>query len=191
VIVTSKRVLPWVTKMKGRTGRKWYIVGENTRNLFLELVPDVREEDVVGGKEAIRAQELAKLIVADTPQRCLFLCGDKRRPTIVEELMKKNIPVRELVCYKTITRDAKEVVKEIEKLPELLPKAFVFFSPSGLDALQDKLSILTKNNMFVAIGQTTAKRMKEYGISPNAIAPTPNAEGVAQALLNIHTHYCN
>jgi len=105
--------------------------------------------------------------------------------------MKKNIPVRELVCYKTITRDAKEVVKEIEKLPELLPKAFVFFSPSGLDALQDKLSILTKNNMFVAIGQTTAKRMKEYGISPNAIAPTPNAEGVAQALLNIHTHYCN
>jgi len=153
------------------SGRRAYAVGPKTaeRLQALGLHPQ--------GAETGSAQALAAHIVEDAPAGpLLFLAGNRRRDALPEALRAANVPFDELVVYETHPRTG-----------FTLPPAdgttwLVFFSPSGLEAVERAHGEGIEGYRIAAIGPTTADALTAAGHSVEAVAETPSPEGVAVAL---------
>ena len=64
--------------------------------------------------------------------------------------------------------------------------AVVCFSPSGVAAVKHICSTICVSSAKIAIGKTTAAAMLDAGCAADAIASTPSAAGVVQALTLLH-----
>lgn len=133
------------------------------------------------GQEAGNATALARRIIADTmadtmadtPASLLFLSGNRRRNTLPQALTEAGCPFDEVEVYRTRIRTDLS-------LPDP-PATLVFFSPSGVEAVQRSGYDLSAYPC-AAIGTTTAAALRAGGASGVAVAPTPTPEGVQAAL---------
>lgn len=129
------------------------------------------------GQEAGNATALARRIIADTtadtPTSLLFLSGNRRRDTLPQALTEAGCPFDEVEVYRTRIRTDLS-------LPDP-PATLVFFSPSGVEAVERSGYDLSAYPC-VAIGTTTAAALREGGAPDVAVALTPTPEGVRAAL---------
>ncbi|RKP05874.1 tetrapyrrole biosynthesis, uroporphyrinogen III synthase, partial [Thamnocephalis sphaerospora] len=142
---------------------------------------------------------------ADDGRRLLFFSGDKRRDTLFRRLAEHSCPVDELCVYAT-----KEHPHFVERLQQAcnvaarhaaachqgtLPVVWVaFFSPSGAKLALPHLAGWLQHPQppdqastcvcwrVAAIGQTTAAALTEAGIPVHAIAASPSASGLLDAI---------
>ena len=153
------------------------------------------------GEEAGSADALADVLerhAAEVEGALLFLCGDRRRETLPERLRGSGIAFEECVVYRTVERAPFE-------RPGESPDWMVFFSPSGVEAVQrtpqepvlatrdeGKLSGIDERApvKIAAIGPTTAEALRRAGLVPDVIAEAPTPEVLAGALAS-HERWLN
>lgn len=179
LIATSPRVataLDWAVAdrdafVKHWGGRRAYAVGPKTaaRLRALGLQPH--------GAETGSAQALAACIVDDAPSGpLLFLSGNRRRDTLPEALRNADVPFEELVVYETHPRIELDL-----PTPDGAPW-LVFFSPSGLEAVEAQYENSLDEYRLAAIGPTTGKTLAKAGHSVEAVAGSPSPDGLVAAL---------
>jgi uroporphyrinogen-III synthase len=109
------------------------------------------------------ATELAKQIVADKAEKVAFFCGNKRREELPGLLNEQNIPVEELVVYETI-----ETAQNIDRTYS----GILFFSPSAVNSFFSR-NRAAKHTIFFAIGNTTAKAIKQFSTNSIIVSDFP------------------
>ena len=151
--------------------RPAYAVGPKTADQLRALGLHPR------GAETGSAEALAAYIVDDAPAApLLFLSGNRRRDTLPEALQRAGLPFDELVVYETHPRSDLD-----------LPAAngstwLVFFSPSGLEAVEAGEGADLEEYRVAAIGPTTGTALATAGFSVEAVAESPSPEGLVAAL---------
>ena len=123
--------------------KKIYAIGPKTA----ELIPSA----IIPSKAS--AIELANLIIEKKEKEVIFICGNRRRDELPEQLSSEGIQIKEVVVY------------EIENLNKTVNlhgiDGLAFMSPSAVYSL-------AKNGEFndlpcFALGPTTAQAIKEKG----------------------------
>lgn len=157
-----------LTKWEGTPA---YVVGPKTAKRLRSLGFDVR------GEEAGSARALVNVIGESGPEGpLLFLSGNRRRDTVPDGLRAAGIPFEEQVVYETQTRT------DI-RLPDAdKDRWIVFFSPSGVEAIQHSDAGSLAACRCAAIGPTTADALRSAGLSVEAVAGTPSPEGLVAAI---------
>lgn len=146
-LFTSKNAVNAVFKNSAyaKTIKNGYCVGKKTAHVL-------SENGIKPLKIAQNAVELADYILKNHSEKEFhFFCGNKRREELPTILKKNNIPLCEIITYKT----------------RLVPKQFgpdfnavLFFSPSGIQSFVKKNDLSQKT--AVCIGKTTATEAKKY-----------------------------
>ena len=140
------------------------------------------------GEESGRAEALGAVIASTlktpagtAPARpLLFLCGNRRRAALPRQLRRSNIPYEERVVYETHLRTGPWL--QGERPHEGRPAWAVFFSPSGVKAVQRSQESGWDEVGKAAIGPTTAGALRDVGWAPEAVARTPSPHALAAAL---------
>lgn len=152
-------------------GRRAYAVGPKTAERLRAVGLEPR------GHSAGDAEALAAYIVDDAPPaRLLFLSGNRRRDTLPDGLRNEDVPFDELVVYETRTRTAL-TLPATNETPWL-----VFFSPSGLEAVEHAESVDLAEYRIAAIGPTTGGALEDAGHSVEAVAAEPSPDGLVSAI---------
>jgi uroporphyrinogen-III synthase len=139
--------------------------------------------------------------IDNTPGKLLFLSGEQRRDTLPRQLNAANCPFHELSVYR-VAEDA-ELAEQIRNASINSPceqnsiNWLAFFSPSGVNIVLPYLKHLDlssvessestlKNKHSVwkaaAIGGTTANALISAGVRVDAVANTPSAQGLLDAI---------
>lgn len=129
------------------------------------------------GQTSGSAEALVNVVAAHAPQKpLLFLSGNRRRDTLPEGLATRGIAFDEQEAYVTCTRTDLALPG-----PATPPRWLVFFSPSGLEAVQHSGADLTAYRI-AAIGPTTAGALTDASVTVDAVASTPSPSGLVTAL---------
>lgn len=179
LVVTSPRAVRAVRRVFDASGalhstwegRPAYAVGPTTADRLRALSFEVR------GEAAGDAVTLAGHIVEEAPERSLlFLSGSRRRDTLPEALRDAGVAFDEQVVYETHTRTD-------FRLPgDTSPVWLAFFSPSGLEAVQQADEAALRHARRAAIGPTTASALRDAGLSVDAVADAPTPEALVRAV---------
>jgi len=124
-----------------------YCVGKQTARLAVKKFP---KSKVVA--EADNALQLSGKIISDDMKSATFFCGDHRRDELPDQLKKNNIPVKEVIVYRTTLT------------PQHCSSAYEgirFFSPTAVESFFSMNSVPNETVLF-AIGNTTAKAIEQY-----------------------------
>ncbi len=152
-------------------GAPVYAVGPKTAGRIRDVGLDPK------GADAGSADALAARIIDDAPTApLLFLCGNRRRDTIPRRLRDADIPFEEMVVYETHPRTDLT-------LPSSDGSAWlVFFSPSGIDAVEASGTVALDTYRLAAIGPTTGGALEDAGHGVEAVADTPSPDGLVSAI---------
>lgn len=179
VVATSPRAARAVRRVFDETGTvhaQWedaptYVVGPKTAERFDDLGFDVR------GADSGSADELVSFIADQAPEApLLFLSGDRRRDTLPDGLEDAEVPFEEEVVYETKLRT------DLTLPPASQNCWLVFFSPSGLEAVQASEAGPLDAYRIATIGPTTAADLREEGLEIEAVSDIPSPDGLARAL---------
>ena len=178
LVLTSPRAVEALHRIDANSGlltlwreKPAYVVGPKTASeaSLLGLEP--------AGQEGGAAEELADMIVQDPPEMpLLFLCGNRRRDVLPEQLLAAGVPFEELVVYET------HPVGALDVSSHPAPDWLVAFSPSGLEAVQQTSGLDRDQVRIAAIGPTTAEAWRAAGWFVAAVAESPTPEALTRAV---------
>jgi len=138
---------------------------------------------VTRGADAGNAAALAEQIAAAVPSGpLLFLCGNRRRDTLPNQLREADLAFDELVVYEAQT--CRDLTLPLSQEPPGSPW-LVFFSPSGLEAVEQAPSVDSKqlrDTRIAAIGSTTGGALAEAGWTVEAVAAEPSPDALVEAI---------
>jgi uroporphyrinogen-III synthase len=127
-------------------------------------------------------------------RKVVFPASNIRRNALVERLNERNVKVVEWIAYQTIPDPLLEHKLENVKFEKGKLNWVVFFSPSGVNAVIGtkfgKLWIDHPEIKIAAIGNTTAKSLKENGFNVHSVAKLPNPEDLYSAIQE-YQNSCN
>lgn len=174
---------PEKQKFRGRL----YVLGKRTDRLLKSKgFATVFFEEANTALEMINSLPVKKLKY----KRFLFPQGDKSL-RVIPKMLEGIADVEETIVYKTVKpkfdeRTAEEIAGRINH-GEI---DFVcFFSPSGLENFLEIFgaNVLDKTKI-AAIGQTTARRARDFGLTVNFVSEKATAEDFARGLIeNVRT----
>lgn len=147
-----------------------YCLQGKTRTVLLKYVPEALIVNM-----ATNSTNLAATIKSDLSafrQRpAVFFCGDKRMPTLPATCKELNVPLEELICYKTSCIPS-NIGGDIEGI--------LFFSPSAAECFFNHNPRMNNATVLFAIGETTAASIRAFCGNTTIVAPEPTQA----ALLN-------
>jgi uroporphyrinogen-III synthase len=140
------------------------------------------------GEESGDAEALGSVIAknvrsneeAAAERPLLFLCGNRRREALPNRLRAEEVPFEERVVYETHLRTGPWLTSDGSD--EAFPEWAVFFSPSGVEAVQQSNEAGWAAVRTAALGSTTAAALREAGWPPAAVAQVPSPDALAEAL---------
>ena len=152
-------------------GRRAFAVGPATATAWcgLGLTP-------VGQTSGSADALVDAIATSDLQKPLLFLSGNRRRDVLPNGLQAHGIAFHEQEAYVTCTRSDLEMPG-----PGTPPRWLAFFSPSGLDAVQQS-GVDLGAYRIAAIGPTTGTALSDAGASVEAIASTPSPGGLVGAI---------
>lgn len=129
------------------------------------------------GEGSGSAEMLAEYVLhRDFERPLLFLCGDRRRDTLPSRLRECGITLEELCIYESHERT------DLALASRPSPDWAVFFSPSGVEAVQRDQGWDLTRLRIAAIGETTSEALRSKGISVHAVAEEPTPDALALAI---------
>lgn len=141
---------------------------------YLQKYVVYRKRKIFHGK--LHYRELMDSIKKHKSDKFLFPCSEVHKQEFPKMLEKNGINFQKAIIYKTECRDLSDL--DIHKYDML-----VFFSPSGIKALQSNFPEFKQNTThFATFGKTTAKAAKDSSFKIAIEAPTPNAPSMAMAI---------
>lgn len=152
---------------------KYFCVNESIANYLAKYI-QVRKRKVFCGKAT--ETELLNVIKNHPAEKYLFPCSDWRKPEI-EKFMKKNkYQYKESFFYRIVSSD-------LSDLKDVNYDIIVFFSPADIRSLFENFPKFKQNQTLIAsFGATTAKAIKEAGLTVNIAVPTPEYPSMVMAL---------
>lgn len=179
IVATSPRVASALERLfadREDLAQRWngapaYAVGPKTARRLRDVGLEPR------GDDAGDAEALASQIIEEVPSApLLFLCGNRRRDTLPNRLRAADVPFEELVVYETR-------IRQDLTLPTSEGTTWLaFFSPSGLEAVEQSGVVDLSEYRLAAIGPTTGGALEEAGYSVAAVAQEPSPEGLVSAV---------
>lgn len=154
------------------TARPAYAVGPRTSEALRKI--GFAPEGAEAGRAAALADVIARRAAGAKP--LLFLCGNRRRETLPQQLQGAGVPFEEQEVYETHVRS------DLDFSAPPLPDWLVFFSPSGLEAVQQARGFDPSAVRLAAIGPTTAAALKTAGYAVSAVAADPTPEALVRAV---------
>ncbi|CCH55657.1 Uroporphyrinogen III synthase HEM4 [Fibrisoma limi BUZ 3] len=152
---------------------KYFCISEQTAN-YLQKYIVIRKRKIFAGTKA--AAELFDLIKKHKNEKFLFPCSNIRRNDIPEFMDTSGLHFTEAVMYETVSTDLSDL--DIQSYDII-----AFFSPSGVTSLLTNFPDFKQNGTrLAAFGPTTAKAIKDAGLTLDIEAPLPNAPSMTGAL---------
>lgn len=175
VVFTSMNAVDAVTEMLDGYIPEWtiYCMGQSTQ----QRVTDYFGERSIAGTADNAATLADELIENEEPDEVVFFCGNRRREELPGKLRQHTIEVNEMVVYETTL---------IQHKVEDDYDGILFFSPSAVESFFSN-NRLQQTAVVFAIGETTAKEVKQYCSNKIIIAQQPGKEALlAQAVDYFH-----
>lgn len=164
-LFTSSNAVDAVGKIvSAETNWKIFCIEPTTR----KRVENIFINSAVAGAAKDAAELSEKIINDKSVKQVIFFCGNQRRDLLPSQLKKNGIDVEELIVYTTIEKP-QAVTKKYDGI--------LFFSPSAVRSFFQKNKINAETILF-AIGQTTAKELRNYSNNTTVISEMPDTEKV-------------
>ncbi len=164
-IFTSSNAVDAVGKIvSAETNWKIFCIEPTTR----KRVENIFINSAVAGAAKDAAELSEKIINDKSVKQVIFFCGNQRRDLLPSQLKKNGINVEELIVYNTIEKP-QAVTKKYDGI--------LFFSPSAVRSFFQKNKINAETILF-AIGQTTARELRNYSNNTTVISEIPDTEKV-------------
>jgi uroporphyrinogen-III synthase len=152
---------------------KYFCISESTA-FYLQKYVQYRKRKIFHGKQNFT--DLMDIIKKHSDEKYLLPCSDIHKASISKMLDDNEIDYSKAVFYKTLASDLSHV--DIKKYDML-----IFFSPSGIKSLYKNFPDFEQNSTLIAaFGPTTAKAVKEAGLSLDIEAPTKTAPSMTMAI---------
>jgi uroporphyrinogen-III synthase len=152
---------------------KYFCISEQTAN-YLQKYIVIRKRKIFTGSKT--AQDLIEILKKHKNEKYIFPCSNIRKNDIPDFLTQNEYTFTEAVIYNTVASD-------LSDLAEVNYDLIAFFSPSGINSLFVNFPEFKQNKTRIAaFGPTTAKAVKDAGLSLDIQAPMPNAPSMTGAL---------
>lgn len=152
---------------------KYFCISEAAA-FYLQKYVQYRKRKIFHGKQNFI--DLIELIKKHNEEKFLLPCSDIHKLSLPKLLNDNNINYTKAIIYKTLASDLSDV--DIEKFDLI-----IFFSPSGVKSLFKNFPDFQQNSTLIgAFGPTTAKAIKESGLTLNIKAPTKTALSMTVAI---------
>ncbi|MEJ2004215.1 MAG: uroporphyrinogen-III synthase [Cyclobacteriaceae bacterium] len=152
---------------------KYFCISEQTAN-YLQKYIVIRKRKIFTGHRT--AADLIEILKKHKNEKYLFPCSDIRKDDIPNFLTENDFQWSEAVIYRTVASD-------LSDLEDVYYDILAFFSPSGIHSLFTNFPDFNQNNTRIAaFGPTTAKAVKEHGLTLDIEAPLPNAPSMTGAI---------
>jgi uroporphyrinogen-III synthase len=143
--------------------------------------------ELIFDERVVNAVELFEAAAIDRfrGSRVLFIRGERSLRTIPERL-SGIAEVDEAVVYRTVNIEIAEAMKDEirEKIETGSVSIACFFSPSGVDSFDDQFGAEVLGAVRIAaIGQTTAKALRDRGLEVDVVASNPEGSLFAADVL--------
>ncbi len=114
----------------------------------------------------------------------LWVRGEKARPFIYQELMKRQAIVDECIAYNTVPED-EDPTGARASLKEQGADVITFTSSSTVRHFMDMHVPLPPGCRIVSIGPVTTATLAEYGLKPDAEAPLHNIDSLVETVCRL------
>lgn len=109
-------------------------------------------------------------------EKFLLPCSNLGAKEVVKYLEEKDIEYTDVMMYRTVASD-------LSDLSDVTYDVLIFFSPLGIESLYENFPHFKQNNTRIAVfGKSTLRAVKERGLHPNIVAPTPETPSMSMAL---------
>jgi uroporphyrinogen-III synthase len=152
---------------------KYFCTTEATA-FYLQKYIQYRKRKIFHGKQDFN--DLVDVIKKHKTEKYLLPCSDVAKGDIPKTLEKLGVTYAKATIYKTVASNLKEIDLHAYDL-------IVFFSPAGVASLFSNYPDYTQGEMLIgAVGPSTAKAVKDAGLTLNIQAPTKTAPSMTMAL---------
>lgn len=152
---------------------KYFCISDQTSN-YLQKYIVIRKRKIFTGLKDTR--DLLEIIKKHKNEKFLFPCSDIRKNDIPDFLRENGYNFTEAVIYHT-------VASNLSDLKNVYYDILAFFSPSGVNSLFVNFPDFKQNNTRIAaFGPTTAKAVRDAGLTLDIEAPLPNAPSMTGAI---------
>jgi len=157
---------------------KYFCVTE-TIALYIQKYVQYRKRKVFYGDTG-RVDDLIPSMVKHKTEKYLVPMSDVHNDKLSNLLDSKKLNHKECVMYKTVSNDfTPEEIKTFDY------DMLIFFSPSGIEALNKNFPDFQQNEIAIAtFGPATAKAAKDAGLRLDIEAPTEKYPSMTGALLH-------
>lgn len=181
VILTSRNAVDHFFRMCEETrtnvpeSMKYFCLSESTA-YYLQKYVVFRKRKIFHGKQNF--EDLVDVIKKHKNEKFLLPCSDIHKRNITDLLEQYNIKYSKSVFYRTVCSD-------LSDLADVNYDMLVFFSPSGIESLLKNFPDFKQNETRIAaFGTTTAKAVKDAGLTLNVHAPSPGLPSMSMAIEN-------
>jgi uroporphyrinogen-III synthase len=187
IVCASARAAHALAVARGHTaiGEVWAIGPATAQALeaagIAAIVPEVRD-----GAGLARALVAARSVAGT---RILVPRAEDGRDDAIEILRAAGAEVEAIAAYRTVACDPDDpaVARGRELLERGAAAACALFAPSQVAALARIVPLTAIATRFIAIGETTARALREAGVAVAAVAESPTPEGMARALAAVYS----
>jgi uroporphyrinogen-III synthase len=152
---------------------KYFSISEST-SYYLQKYVQFRKRKVFHGQQNFN--DLMEIIKKHKDEKFLLPCSDIHKLSLTKALDDNKIKYSKAIIYRTLASD-------LSKLNIQSYDMIIFFSPSGVKSLQKNFPNYEQGDTKIGVfGPTTAKAIKEAGLTLNLNAPTKSAPSMTMAL---------
>lgn len=187
VVCASARAAHALAVAQGHTAipEVWAVGPATARALAVAgiaaIVPEARD-----GAGLARALVAARAVAGT---RILVPRAEDGRDEAIEILRAAGAEVDAIAAYRTafVEADDPAIARGRELLETGAAEICAVFAPSQVAALARIVRLTAVATRFIAIGETTARALREAGVTVAAVAESPTPEGMARALAAVYS----
>jgi len=162
-------------KIKISPEMKYFCITEAI-SLYLQKFIIYRKRKIFYGEDGSVNSMLDVITKHKSKEKYIVPVNDICRTEILECLQKNKLEHAEVVLYKTVCNDVKDLLKKGHDM-------IVFFTPGGVKSLFENKPKFAQNGTIIgAFGPITTKAVENAGLKLHIKAPMPNAPSMVAAL---------
>lgn len=162
-------------KIKISPEMKYFCITEAIA-LYLQKFIVYRKRKIFFGSDGTVNKMLEVITKHKSKEKYLVPLNDICRAETLDCLAKNNLEHVEVMLYKTVCNDVKDLLKKKHDM-------IVFFTPGGIKSLfENAPKFLQKDTYIGAFGPITSKAVEDAGLQLQLKAPMPNAPSMVAAL---------
>jgi uroporphyrinogen-III synthase len=152
---------------------KYFSISEST-SYYLQKYIQFRKRKVFHGQQNFK--DLIEILKKHKDEKFLLPCSDIHKQSLPKLLDDNKINYTKAIIYKTLASDLSDI--DVNKYDMM-----IFFSPSGVKSLLKNFPEYEQGDTKIGVfGPTTAKAVKDAGLTLNLNAPTKTAPSMTMAL---------